>query len=75
MEIIKLIDLNGFHVFIIILIVNIIIDKGSLLNQIYTGMMLTESLTMLLIQMFIIYVILSTLSIEIGFKARIKLNK
>jgi len=74
-EISKMIILNGVHIFIIIFIFNIIMHNNSLLRYIYKVIISTESIILLLLQIFVVYAILINISIKFEFKTCIKFTK
>jgi len=68
------ITFNGVHIVIIIFIINLIINNGSLFEYIRKYLMVVETLNLWLffIHMFILYLILSNITFEFGFRAAIK---
>jgi hypothetical protein len=76
-EIEKSISFNAFHILLIVLISNIIINNNyeSIKNVInYVLSMETPGFWFLMLHIVIAYIMLTALKIELGFHAAIKLN-
>jgi hypothetical protein len=73
-EIDKGISFNGFHLLLFIITCNLIMNNGSLFDYIgrYIMNMETQGLWFLLLHISVLYLILTNLTFEFGFRAAIK---
>jgi len=74
LEIDRIISLNGLHILIMLFVYNLIMNKGSLCEFVggFISRIETQTLWFLLIDIFILYSILTNLKFELGFRAAIK---